>query len=339
MNENLSKPTNDTSEKQHVLMSGAGPASTSGQSLKASPKPINDGLPTLIPLYEIWNVASKDILERREDPEHKIGLTSIDEILWGVRKKILYTIGARTSHGKTSFAINMVKEFADKHSRIIYFTMETSKEQVLEKLFCNFCEVDNLKLLHGKSAKEFNEKRKSFEKWISEIKLLIDDKYGYDFPSMLKVVEIIKPDFVFVDYIQMISTKGFRSKMDAIEEYVRKFAELAITQNFAAILISQINRSGVDEPTMSKFKHAGVLEEHSRVAVILSYNKIKGTYIVNVEKNSFGRTGEFNVKFEPEYSRFRDLTEKEIQEIEDKKRPLTRPLGGLHSKERSDLEG
>jgi replicative DNA helicase len=208
--------------------------------------------------------------------------------------------------------------------------METSKEQILEKIFCNLNGVNSLELLHGKAKEEFKRSQVSFKSWISEAKLLIDDKYGYDFPSMLKVIEIIKPDFVFVDYVQMISTKGFRSKLDAIEEYVRKLAELAITQNFAAVLISQINRSGVEEPTMSKFKHAGVLEEHSRVCLILSYNKEKGTYIVNVEKNAFGQTGEFHVIFEPGYSRFRDFTDADYKKIEDNKKHKG-PTGGLYS--------
>jgi len=206
--------------------------------------------------------------------------------------------------------------------------METSKEQILEKLFCNVTDTNNLALLHGQ-REGFEENNIIFKDWISKINLLIDDKHGYDFYQMLKVIDAIKPDFVVVDYIQMISTKGFRSKVDAIEEYVRKIAELAITKNFGPILISQINRSGVDEPTMSKFKWAGVLEEHGRVAIILRYDKEKGAYKINVEKNSNGKTGEFDVKFEPEYSKFRDLTEDEQRKIEEKKRSKNQ-TGPLH---------
>ena len=319
MSGNLSTSTNNGSLKPKSLNDGPGQISTSHQSSNSSQKPIDDGLPTLTPLYEIWGKASQDILKRKDKPEHLTGLTCIDNILWGLQKKVLVTVGARTSHGKSSWAVNLVRHLADANNRVIYFTMETSKEQLLEKLFCNITRTNNLNLLHGKAKTEFEAKKRMFETWISEAKLLIDDKYGYDFPSMLKVIDIIKPDFVIVDYIQMISTKGFRSKVDAIEEYVRKFAELAITNNFGAVLISQINRSGVDEPTMSKFKWAGVLEEHSRQCLILSYDKIKGVYKINVEKNSFGQTGEFEVKFEPEYSSFRDLTEKELEDIEDKK--------------------
>lgn len=337
MNEVSSKPINNIFEKQRNSTNGSGQHSFSSRISKPSQKPIESGLPSLTPLFEIWNAASQDILERKETPQHTIGLTSIDNVLWGLHKKSLMTIGARTSHGKTSWAINMVRNLADSGKRIIYFSLEMSKEQILEKIFCNFAMVNNLDLLHGKSKHEFSTRRIAFEHWISNIKLLIDDKYGYDFPSMLKVVDIIKPDFVFVDYIQMISTKGFRSKVDAIEEYVRKFAELAITQNFGAILISQINRSGVDEPTMSKFKWAGVLEEHSATCLVLSYNKEKGTYVVHIEKQRHGTTGEFQVKFQPEYSKFRDLTDDEIYEIEERKNSK-RKTGGLYSG-RADLEG
>lgn len=336
MSESLPIPTESGLERLKNSINGVKPVSNSNPTLKPSQKPTESGLPVLEPLYEIWEKATKDILKRKDHPEHLTGLPCIDNILWGLQKKVLVTVGARTSHGKSSWAVNLARHLADANNRVIYFTMETSKEQLLEKLFCNISRINNLSLLHGKASVEFESRRRTFESWISEAKLLIDDKYGYDFASMLKVIDIINPDFVIVDYIQMISTKGFRSKVEAIEEYVRKFAELAITKNFGAVLISQINRSGVDDPTMSKFKWAGVLEEHSRQCIILSYDKIKGVYKINVEKNAFGQTGEFEVKFEPEYSSFRELTAKEIEDIEEKKWSKRR-TGGLH-KDRSDVD-
>jgi len=321
--------TNDGLEKKETLKTGPGtPLSSKPQPLKHSSKPQVSILLDLRPLFEIWENLKGDILERKTEPEYRIGLNTIDDLLWGVHKKELMTIGSRTSHGKSSFAINMVRHLADTGNRIIYFSLEMSKEQLLEKLMCNFCVINNLDLRHGKAKKEFLERETVFYNWINNIKLVIDDKYGYDFSNMIKVCELIKPDFVIVDYIQMISTKGYRSKVDAIEEYVRKFAELAVTKNFGAILISQINRSGVDEPTMSKFKWAGVLEEHSATCLVLNYNASKGTYKIHIEKQRHGEVKDVSVKFEPQYSRFRDLTQDEEIEIEQSK--PKKKFGGLY---------
>ena len=337
MNENSFQTINEKLDLQKNLTAGQEKnLSSTPKSSTPLSKPIKNGLPILKPLCEIWDNLKTDIMSRELTPKHKIGLPSIDNTLWGLHKQELVVIGARTSHGKSSFAINTVKNLADTNLRIIYFSLEMSKEQVLEKLLCNFCEINNRDLKQGMSKSEVIKNEKTFLSWISEIKLLIDDKYGYDFDSLVKVCEIIKPDFIFLDYIQMVSSKGYRSKVEAIEEYVRKIKELSVTMNFGAIIVSQINRSGVDDPTMSKFKWAGVLEEHPDVCIVLSYDKVKGAYKVNIEKQRNGETKEIFVNFEPQYSRFADLTEQQLQEKADavirREENKNSKFRGLHSK-------
>jgi replicative DNA helicase len=304
------------------------PLSLTAKPVKPLSLPITNGLPTLSPLYEIWETTTQDIINRKEVPEFPTGLNSLDEVLWGLHKKETAVIGGRTSHGKSSFAINIVRNLIDSGNRVIYFSLEMSKEQLLEKLFCNFCEVDSLALRHGKAKQEFLDKKGLFQEWISKLRLLIDDKYGYDFDNIVKVCYIIQPDFVFIDYIQMISTKGYKSKVDAIEEYVRKLAELGITNNFGVVILSQINRSGVEDPTMSKFKWAGVLEEHPATCIVLNWNKKKGTYTVQIEKQRHGEVKNVDVKFIPQYSKFRDLTDDEKTFAEEQSTTQKR-TGGL----------
>ncbi len=318
----LTKP-NPSSNGQEQLIS-----STPKPSIRLSEQETN-GLPILRPLYEIWEKAEQDILNRKEIPEFPTGLATLDEVLWGLHKKETTVIGGRTSHGKSSFCINMFRNLADSGQRLIYFSLEMSKEQLLEKLFCNLCEVNGLDLRHGHARQEFVNKQGIFKEWINKIKLLIDDKYGYDFNNLVKICNVIQPDFIAIDYIQMISTKGYKSKVDAIEEYVRKITELGITQNFGVIILSQINRSGVDDPNMSKFKWAGVLEEHPATCIVLNWNKKKGTYTVQIEKQRHGEVKNVDIRFEPQYSRFRDLTFDEKTAIEEQNR-TKKGTGGLY---------
>lgn len=274
----------------------------------------------LTPLYQIWNPVKEDILSRKQTPEHTIGLKEIDDALWGLKKKELMVLGARTSHGKTSFAINMLKELAETSLRIIYFTLEMSKEHITEKLFSNFARVNNIDMRKGLSKDLVSSHSSGFEKWAENTKILIDDKNGYDWDNLVKVIDIIKPDFVFLDYIQMVSTKGQRSKVEGIENFVRHFKELCNTKNFGGILISQMNRSGVEDPGMDKLKWAGVLEEHSDVVILLFFDKEKKRYKVTINKQRNGVTGDFYIIFEPQYSYFRDMTEQESIDMEDEKK-------------------
>jgi replicative DNA helicase len=146
---------------------------------------------------------------------------------------------------------------------------------------------------------------------MDDAKLLIDDKYGYDFDKIVSIVELIKPDFVFIDYIQMISMKGRKNKLEAIEEYIRRIKELSVEHNFGAIVVSQINRTGVEQAEMHHLKGAGVLEEHSDAVVFLNWSYEEANpnkYLIDVKKQRHGTTTPtpIEVDFLPQYSLFRE---------------------------------
>jgi len=267
----------------------------------------------LRPTLLVWNDLYNEIANRKDKPEYPIGLKSIDDVLWGLHKRELIVIGGRPSQGKSAFAIQMAKNLADINKRIIYFSLEMSREQLIERMFCNICEVNNIHLRQGKAKQELENKRGIFESIVKDFKLLIDDKYGYNFDKLIKVCEIIKPDFIFIDYITMISAQGYQSKTIAIEEYIRKLKQLTMDMNLGAIVLSQINRSGVDNPDMSKLKWAGVLEEHPDTVVTLKWDWQGGKdiYNVHIEKQRHGEVKNVEVKFIPQYSKFRDLSKDE----------------------------
>jgi len=237
-----------------------------------------------------------------------------------VHKKQLLVVGARTSMGKSCFAMHLARQVSDvAERRVIYFTLEMSKEQILERLLTNHCQIDNLNLQRGLAKDEFLAAEKTFKDYIEDLKLLIDDVNGYDFNKMCEVCDVIKPDFVIIDYIQMVSAKGRKSKLEAIEEYVRGIKQKACEMNFGVILLSQLNRAGAGvEADLIHLKHSGTLEEHPDTVLLVSWEPIppdeekdiKGDpnrYFVTVKKQRHGIVGgKIEVKFLPQYSRFED---------------------------------
>ena len=282
--------------------------STDRELLETLRNTCGDFKPSLNLLSEIWDTLRLDIMSRTDKPENPIGLKSLDDILWGMYKKELMVVGARTSQGKSAFSIFLAKNLVDIGKRVIYFSLEMSKEQILERLLTQILLVNNLDLRHGAAKNEVIEREKMFTGWMDNVKLLIDDRYGYDFNKLVSIVELIRPDFVFIDYIQMISTKGFKSKLDAIEEYVRQIKELAVEYNFGAVLISQVNRSGTEGAEMQHLKWAGVLEEHADTVCMLRWDysaNDMSKYIIDVKKQRHGevRNG-ITINFIPEHSLF-----------------------------------
>jgi replicative DNA helicase len=217
-------------------------------------------------------------------------------------------LGARTSHGKSAMAMQMALNLADAGSRICYLSLEMSSEQLLERAFSYFCLVDSRLIRVGQAKAQIERGNSLFMNLMTGAKMLVDDRYGYDFQKVLEIATLIKPDFLFIDYIQMISTKGYKSKLEAIEEYVRKLKELSIMLGFGVVLVSQINRSGEENMGMHHLKGAGVLEEHSDTVALLDWDRQQDEYTVTVAKQRHGPTGEVRLNFEPKYFRFTEPT-------------------------------
>ena len=303
----FAKITGGTYETPEISSEPSEPETSSNpSSLETSAKPQENISLDLNPLLQIWSTVYTDIQNRGNAPKYPTGLKELDNVIWGLHKRELVTMGARTSHGKSAMALQMAMSMADINQRTVYFSLEMSKEQLVERMLAHFCKIDNRWLRHGLAKERVEINKRLFENHIEGLKLLIDDQYGYWFDNIVKVCELVRPDFIFIDYIQMVSTKGYKSKLDAIEEYVRQIKQLANAMNFGVILISQINRSGEDEMTMANLKGAGVLEEHSDTVILLRWDWQKGEYEVRVDKQRHGEVKTVHLEFEPEYFVFKD---------------------------------
>lgn len=261
-------------------------------------------------LSEIWPALKKDILSRTNSPRYPIGLNSLDSVLWGLHKREMMAIGARTSQGKTAFTLYLAKQMAERSEKVIYFSLEMSREQILERLLTQVVRINNLALRHGEAKDNVLREESMFKAWIDNAKMLIDDKYGYDFNNIIDICHAVRPGFVFIDYIQMISVAGYRNKLEAIEEYVRKLKELSNDLNFGVVVVSQINRQGVDGAEMHHMKHAGVLEEHPDSVLTLNWDWSEvdqNKYLVSVKKQRHGPTkNNIEFTFLPQYSIFEE---------------------------------
>ena len=259
------------------------------------------------PLAEIYGDVKKDIASRTGEIPYKTGLSELDDLLWGIHKKEVMVIGARTSHGKSAMAIQIAKNLSDCGNSVVYFSLEMSKEQLMERLVSNMLMINNVDLKRGLAMQKLLDGEKIFQDWLNHASLYIDDVNGYDFNRIIDVCKLTNPDFVVVDYVQMVHTKGYVSKLDALEDFVKEIKRLSQERNFGAILLSQINRDGIDRPYMHHLKGAGVIEEHPDVVMLLHWKWDKDQYNIYVEKNRHGAVGHVKVKFEPWYSKFSDL--------------------------------
>lgn len=250
------------------------------------------------------------------------GLIDLDKIIWGLHKKELLTIGARPSIGKSSLAVQLALNLNNEHHNVLFISLEMSKEQIVERMFCNLTGTNNMDLREGKIAEELKDRIPCFARMASEMPMLVVDNCGYNFQDVEKLIVEMepRPDVVFLDYIQMISQGRHSSKSMAVEEYFRKLKELSVTYNFSMVVLSQIKR--MDEkrqnkrPTMDELKWSGSLEENSDTVLLLFWPfhdifgyEDKHEYEIDIAKQRHGRTEIIKVNFHPYHYRFENRKE------------------------------
>lgn len=228
---------------------------------------------------------------------------SLNRLIGGFERKKLVVIGARPSECKSTLALQMAYYFSSNF-KILYLSLEMTEEESLFRLYCHEENIENVLFFKGlPKGESYSESFNSFKEKFSkhERSLIVGEQIGKtweEVDTLLQDFNNERPDMVFLDYIQCIATRG--KKIDAIEDYIKKFRAMAIEKNFCLFIVSQINRQNISEtrePSMEGLKSTGFLEEHADKVILLHYpckhsleqssDKLK----IIVAKNKNGRTG------------------------------------------------
>lgn len=274
----------------------------------------------LKPATEWLKDAEKKLRLRGRAPDLPITFSrELNRKLWGLHRGELLVVGARTSHGKSLIVINLALDMIKQGKKVYFLSLEMTPAAIMTRMFCIEHSIDNIELMRG----IFNEQEGVRKKWNQFLesakgrKLLISDMIGRNQSHIDYIIKHMadKPDVIIIDHLQEINSKN-GDKLKAIEDYLNKLRELAVRNNFALVVCSQINRISQSEndrrPQLHHLKSAGAIEEKADM-VILSHwehhfnaNAERNKLELNIAKNREGATGYIDVKFIPEYSRLED---------------------------------
>lgn len=241
-----------------------------------------------------------------------LSLPSMNEKILGIPRKHLITIGARTSMGKTVFAVQAMMDFAKAGKRVYYISFEMTPTEILTRMFCNLYEINNMELKRDGLSK-FKDQWKNFKSLEIHKLMTITTGFGKTWEQLEKHLDKyvkVKPDAIIIDFIQGIQQQGNAKVF--IDDYIKNLRTLSITHNFSAIIVSQVNRSNPDSkdktPQLHQLKSTGFLEEHSDIVILLDWpykrdleTDHKKYFEVWVAKNRQGMTGFFRMEYYPQY--------------------------------------
>lgn len=254
-----------------------------------------------------------EVQKQQGKPEIEItSLSKLSKYLWGIHRRELTIIGGRPSQFKSSLALQIANDISKQGFTVHFYSFEMSEEAMIKRLLCNSAFIDNSDF--REYPIKYKEQFEQFKAMVKDRKLVITYNIGTTITDLQQAIQDLPvADVVIVDYIQAIRKMEF-DKISTINEYILKFREMAVKKNFAAILISQINRDASNaedkRPKLWQLKSSGFLEEHADNVLLTHWDyhynsqSQKDDFEIIIAKQRDGETGTIKIKICPSAYKF-----------------------------------
>ena len=252
------------------------------------------------------------------------GFIDLDYRTAGMQPSDLVLIAARPSMGKTAFVLNIAQHVAFKlNQTVAIFSLEMSKEQLVNRLFSLESRVDAQKLRTGNLSDGDWEKLIETAGVIGKSNLIIDDTPGITIGEMRSKCRKYKLEhglkMIIIDYLQLMSGSGKGdSRQQEISDISRSLKALARELSVPVLALSQLSRAVEQRPDhrpmLSDLRESGAIEQDADVVMFIYrddyYNKDtekKGIAEIIVAKQRNGPIGTVELVWLPEYTKFANM--------------------------------
>jgi replicative DNA helicase len=265
------------------------------------------------------------------------GLKDLDKLLAGLQRSDLVIIAGRPSMGKTALMLNMALDIATKAKQgaVLYFSMEMSKEQLVDRLLAAEAGVDAWKLRTGEGLTD-----KDFERLsagmgeLAEAPIFIDDTSGITVSDLRTKARRLHHQHplaaIMVDYLQLMSGgsrfASLANRVQEISEISRSLKILARELNVPVVAASQLSRSVENRnppiPQLADLRESGSIEQDADIVTFIYrpyyYDDSADPNIteLHIKKHRNGPTDNVKIYFDPNKQRFRDLDIRHDQPFE-----------------------
>ena len=250
------------------------------------------------------------------------GFMELDYKTAGFHGSDLILIAARPAMGKTAFALNIATNAAVRANvPVAVFSLEMSKEQLVNRVLCSEAMVDSNKVRTGKLEEDDWTKLAETIGPLSEAEIYIDDTPGISITEIRAKCRKLKLEknigMIVIDYLQLIQGTNKRngSREQEISEISRSLKMLAKELNVPVIVLSQLSRAAEQRPDhrpmLSDLRESGAIEQDADIVMFLYrddyYNEDsekKGIAEVIIAKHRGGSTGTVELLWLGSYTKF-----------------------------------
>jgi replicative DNA helicase len=262
------------------------------------------------------------------------GFVDLDRLTAGFQRADLIIVAARPSMGKTALILNVIQHAAIEHNiGVGIFSLEMSKDQLVQRLLCSEGLVDAQRLRRGQLRDDDYPKLARAAGLLGTAPIWIDDSAAITPLAMRSKARRLKADhnigMIVVDYLQLMQgPSDAESRQQEISQISRSLKALAKELDIPVVALSQLSRApdqraGDHKPQLSDLRESGAIEQDADVVMFIfreemydgstdkDGNNIEGLAELIVGKQRNGPTGTVPLYFKKEYTRFDNRTHRE----------------------------
>jgi replicative DNA helicase len=252
------------------------------------------------------------------------GYIDLDKLLGGLQKSDLVILAARPSMGKTTLALDIMRHAAvEAKIPAGIFSLEMSKDQLVDRLLATQSGVDLWKIRTGNLTEEDFEKINHGMGALAEAPIFIDDAAGSNIMEVRTKARRLKAEhnigLIVVDYLQLMSGRSTDNRVQEVSEISRSLKILARELNVPVLALSQLSR-GVENrpdkvPQLADLRESGSIEQDADVVMfIYREDMYKGKESsrpniaeIHIKKHRNGATGQIDLFFDASHTSFKNL--------------------------------
>ena len=295
-----------------------------------------------IPIKEVLHEAFDRIDELHKESGKLRGIPTsfkdLDNQLAGLQKSDLIILAARPSMGKTTFALDIVRQVAIKTKvPVAIFSLEMSKEQLVDRMLCAEAGVDLWKMRTGKLST--HGENDDFARIghaigiLSESNIFIDDSATANIMEIRTKARRLQMEkglgLIVIDYLQLMEGRGQENRVQEVSEISRNLKAIARELNVPVIALSQLSRNVESRdthiPRLPDLRESRSIEQDADVVLFIyreaMYNSDlppdrKNITEIIIAKHRNGPTGKIQLYFDANRVTFRNL-ERKIEKAQD----------------------
>lgn len=264
----------------------------------------------------------------------RTGFPDLDRMVYGLKPGEMFVLAARPSIGKTSIALNIIRNVAmrPEHPPVAFFSLEMTADQITRRLLCTESDVAEASFYNGKFKSTDMPKLVRTVNEMKQARIFIDPTSGLSIAELRAKARRMKAEhdikLIAIDYLQLM--RGDRINQESRQQEVAEISggikSLAKDLNIPVLVLAQLNReieksgSGEARPKLSHLRESGSIEQDADVVTFLHRNRDQSKNLSDeashmgvdaeliVEKNRNGQTGMVPLKFYPHRMEFVNLS-------------------------------